>query len=295
MPAVSVVMPFLDPSPAFLEAAIGSVLEQTLADWELVLVDDGSGRAAREVAARFAERDDRIRVVRSEEPRPAGISAARNAGIAASNADLVAMLDADDRYEPQRLERHVDILRSVPEAAMVIGDTVYWATWRDGPEPADDMVPAMALEPGLVEPPHLLVSFLEGRGASPCVCSITVRRSILDETGGFEPSFRSVYEDQVFLAKVCSTYPVFYLNETLDRYRIHAGSVTAGASQPGAPSSRRRFLDWLQTYVMRQAPPSARPPILQALCNARREMRHPLLAGLRRRIRKWLVRRTGAK
>lgn len=292
MSTISVVMPFLDPPPEFFEAAIESVIAQDLADWELILVDDGSGQPARDIAARSAARDDRIRVERSPEPRPAGSSAARNAGIAASGAELVALLDADDRYEPVRLRRHVEVLATVPDAALVCGDTLYWTSWRDDRKGTRDMVPSMGVGSGLVEPPRLLASLLEGRGASPCVCSLTIRRGVLEETGGFEPSFRSYYDDQVFLAKLCSTYPVYYLAETLDRYRIHSASLTSGTSEIGGVPARRRFLDWLEDYAREQVPPAERSVILGALAAARRDMRYPLVATIRRRLGKWLARRS---
>lgn len=292
MSTISVVMPFLDPPPEFFEAAVESVIAQDVTDWELILVDDGSRQPARDIATRFAARDDRIHLVRSPAPRPAGISAARNAGIAASTAELVAMLDADDRYEPARLRRHVEVLSTLPDAALVCGDTLYWTGWRGDQNGERDMIPSMGVAPGVVEPPRLLVSILEGRAASPCVCSLTVRRRVLEETGGFESSFRSVYEDQVFLAKVCSTHPVYYLAETLDRYRIHAASLTSGTSEIGGAAARRRFLDWLENYVGERVPPTGRSAILGALEAARRDMRYPLVATIRRRFRKWLDRRS---
>lgn len=291
MTGISVVMPFLDPLPEFFEAAIESVIAQTMTDWELILVDDGSERPARDIATRFAARDERIRLVQSPPPRPAGSSAARNVGIAASRAELVALLDADDRYEPARLRRHVEVLTTVPDAALVCGDTLYWTTWREDRDGGRDMVPSMGVKPGLVEPPRLPVSILEGRGASPCVCSLTIRRRVLDETGGFEPSFRSYYDDQVFLMKISSIHPVYYLAETLDRYRIHSASLTSGTSEIGGPSARRRFLDWLEVYAEECVPPTGRSAILGALEGARRQMRHPFVTTMRRRFRKWLNRR----
>lgn len=292
MTTISVVMPFLDPPPEFFEAAIESVIAQTLTDWELILVDDGSAQPARDIAERFAARDDRIRIVPSPQPRPAGGSAARNAGIAASTAELVALLDADDHYEPARLRRHVEVLSTVPDAALVCGDTLYWTGWRVDRNGERDVVPTMGVAPGLVEPPRLLTSILEGRGASPCVCSLTIRRRVLDETGGFEPSFRSYYDDQVLLAKICSVHPVYYLAETLDRYRLHSASLTSGTSKIGGAPARRRFLDWLEVHARERVPPAGRSVILGAVHTARRDVRYPFVATIRRRFRKWLDRRS---
>ena len=285
-PAATVVIPFLDPPVPFFREAIDSVLTQTRGDWELVLVDDGSGEEARRVAREAEAGDSRIRVVDSPAPRPAGISAARNAGIAVARGEFLAMLDADDLYEPDRLERHVEALRRAPEAAMAIGDTTYWSTWQAGGG-RRDVVPEIAVVPGIVAPPRLLLSVLEGRGAVPCVCSFTVRREVIGTTGAFEPEFRATYEDQVFLSRIAASRPVLYVQEALDRYRIHEASLTAGASRPGGASERRRFIDWLEIHAVRQAPPASRARLERALRRARWELDHPALAGLRRRFRKW--------
>lgn len=284
-PEVSVVVPFLDPDPRFFREAIDSVLGQTTADWELVLVDDGSGDAARATAESFAAADRRIRIVAAPEPRPSGISAARNAGIASARGEFVAMLDADDCYEPERLERHVAALRATPEAAMAYGDTLYWTSWRPGARPRDK-VPPSGFRAGLLRPPRLLVSIMEGRGASPCTCSYTIRRDILEQLRGFEPDFRSMYEDQVFLSKVSSAHPVLYLGTALDRYRLHPDSLTAGASNSGGPEHRRRFIEWVEKGVVPRTSGAVRRDIERAIGRARWQIRHPVLADLHRRLRK---------
>ena len=80
---------------AFLADAVASVLAQTLASWELIVVDDGS------VTPVAVPSDPRIHLVRL--PRSEGPARARNAGIARASADAVAFLDDDDRYAPERL------------------------------------------------------------------------------------------------------------------------------------------------------------------------------------------------
>lgn len=284
-PEVSVVVPFLDPDPLFFAEAVDSVLVQTTEDWELILVDDGSGPAARELAVVRAASDSRIRVVSAPDPRPSGISAARNAGISAARGEFVAMLDADDRYEPERLARHVAALRRTPEAAMAYGDTLYWTSWKPGARPRDK-VPPSGFRPGVLQPPRLLVSIMEGRGASPCTCSYTIRRRVLEEVGGFDAEFRSMYEDQVFLSRVSSAHPVLYLGVTLDRYRLHADSLTAGASESGGPTHRRRFIDWVENQVVPRTTGAVRRDIERSIARARWQLRHPVLADLHRRGRK---------
>lgn len=100
MPLVSVVVPVYNAADTLGEA-VASVLAQTLDDWELVIVDDGSTDESFAVASAFD--DPRLRIVRQANR---GLAGARNAGIRASTGSLVAFLDADDTWRPEKLARH---------------------------------------------------------------------------------------------------------------------------------------------------------------------------------------------
>ncbi len=103
-PAVSVITAAYNAAP-HLPRAIRSVQAQTLADWEMIVVDDASTDGTAPVAAEFARHDPRVRLVR--QPRNLRQSAARNAGIAAARGRWIAVLDADDAFTADRLERLV--------------------------------------------------------------------------------------------------------------------------------------------------------------------------------------------
>lgn len=107
---VSIVMPVLD-AEAWLDEAIGSVLVQTYPDLELVIVDDGSVDASRDIAAAAAQGDPRIRLLALErDPSLTSAARAANAGIEVARGDWIARLDSDDICLPHRLERQVDFL-----------------------------------------------------------------------------------------------------------------------------------------------------------------------------------------
>ena len=115
-PRVSVIIPCFNHG-RFLRQAARSVLSQTLADIELIIVDDGS---TDETAAVIAQLDDprvRVRVTGNR-----GVSAARNAGLDMARGEFVAFLDADDAWEPEKLARQVAIMDSEPEVALVFTD-----------------------------------------------------------------------------------------------------------------------------------------------------------------------------
>lgn len=99
VPKVSVVIPLYNKGP-HIARAIDSVLAQSERDFEIVVVDDASTDGGLEIVRRYS--DPRIRLVRRDAPGPGG-HAARNAGINASSAPLIAFLDADDNYNPEFL------------------------------------------------------------------------------------------------------------------------------------------------------------------------------------------------
>ncbi len=107
-PLVSVVLPVRD-AAGTVGRAIASIQAQTLHDWELVVVDDGSIDGTADVLAARARSEPRLRVLR----RPAeGLVPALNAGLAAARGEFVARLDADDEALPDRLAAQVEFLRA---------------------------------------------------------------------------------------------------------------------------------------------------------------------------------------
>ena len=113
-PAVSIVMPCYN-AASHLPQSVGSVLAQTHADWELVIVDDGSTDASWETLQRFAAEDSRIRVFQQAN---AGAAAARNHGLRQSRGLYTAFLDADDTWHPEFLDAMLAAFKDVPDAGI---------------------------------------------------------------------------------------------------------------------------------------------------------------------------------
>ena len=117
VPVVSVIVPAWLPdatATAFLPAALESLLAQTLAGWEAVVVDDGSPLPV----APLLPADPRIRLVRHDSNR--GLGAALNTGLAATSGGFVAYLPADDLITPEHLETLVAALDAAPAAALAV-------------------------------------------------------------------------------------------------------------------------------------------------------------------------------
>lgn len=256
-PNVSIVTPFLDPG-RFFQEALDSVLGQTYTNWELLLIDDGSTDGSTETARSMAARcPERVRYF--EHSDRGNLSAIRNKGIAEARGQFIAFLDADDVWLPEKLERQVAILDLHPQAAMVYGPLIFWYSWTGKPEDARrDFACPMGDEHDLiVHPPKLLHRQIEHADGLPGTCSALVRRAVINEVGGFEESFRGMYEDEVFFSKIALRYPVYVTSVANERYRRHRNSFCARAVRSGEYSmnpkkpnkARGAYLRWLHQHI----------------------------------------------
>jgi glycosyltransferase involved in cell wall biosynthesis len=112
---IDIITPAFNVAP-YIGDAVRSVLAQTLQSWTMTIVDDGSTDETSAVASSFD--DPRIRLLRQ---RNAGVSAARNLGLVASNAETVLFLDADDWLNPEALSTLAAALRAAPNAIAAVG------------------------------------------------------------------------------------------------------------------------------------------------------------------------------
>ena len=116
---VSIIIPAYN-SQRYLAATLDSVLAQTVPDWELVIVDDGSSDDTPQIVQQYSRRDNRIRSIRQEN---AGIARARNRGLkeTSSSSEFVAFLDHDDVWEPDALEVLIAALEQNPKCPAAHG------------------------------------------------------------------------------------------------------------------------------------------------------------------------------
>jgi glycosyltransferase involved in cell wall biosynthesis len=252
---VSVIVIFFNASD-FLQEAIESVLSQTYEHWELLLVDDGSTDGSSDIARSYTTRKPlQITCYEHEEHQNLGMSASRNLGIRNAKGEYIAFLDADDYWLPPRLETHVKILDSHLEVGMLYGTAKYWYSWTGRPEDrVRDFLPQLRVKQDtLYDPPALLPLLLDGKVEVPCTCSVLVRREVMQIIGDFEESFRGMYEDQAFYAKVCLSARVLATGDCLAWYRQHSKSHSTVVIQSGDLfSTQYAFLKWLETYCSRQ-------------------------------------------
>ncbi|HOO56976.1 MAG TPA: glycosyltransferase [bacterium] len=174
-PEVSVVLPVYN-SQEYLRDAVVSILEQTLGNFELIIIDDGSEDGSLEIAMDYAENDSRIIIISRDH---SGLVAALNAGLAAARAPLVARMDADDISLPDRLAKQAGVLNLRPEvdlcgcrvksfpAGSVGEGMLYYEQWLNDVVSGDEIMRDL---------------FVESPFAHP---SVLYRRDVVMEAGGY--------------------------------------------------------------------------------------------------------------
>jgi glycosyltransferase involved in cell wall biosynthesis len=201
---VSVVIPTYNHA-AYIREAIDSALAQTSAPLEIIVVDDGSTDDTPRILAEYG---GRIRTIRQPN---AGVSAARNTGIAAAAGDLIALLDSDDSWAPTKLERQIARMAVDPGVGLV----------HCGVEEIDDAGRRLSVSLDGIEGwvATAMLRFdrevITAPGSGPLV-----RKRVVEEIGGFDVRL-APSEDWDFCYRVATRYPIGYVKEVLVRYRNH--------------------------------------------------------------------------
>ncbi|UYO38943.1 glycosyltransferase [Rhodopseudomonas palustris] len=207
-PKVSVIMPVRD-GERWVAEAIRSVQNQTLHDFELLVIDDGSADATPAILADAAAADPRIVVLTQHRD---GLVAGLNSGLSAARAPLIARLDADDIALPDRLARQVDYMVAHPDVVLLGG----WATIIDenGQPKGREMRPS---------PNDLRATLMK---KSPFIHpTVMLRAEAARRVGGYHAAFEAG-EDYDFWLRLADIGELAILPELLIRYREHSSSVT---------------------------------------------------------------------
>jgi glycosyltransferase involved in cell wall biosynthesis len=194
----------------FISDAIESALMQTLQPLEVLVIDDGSTDDTEKIVREFG---GHVRYIKQEN---AGVCAARNRGVGESSGDLIAFLDADDIWEPTKLEKQFAEFESDPELGLVHCGMQEFdsATGEKLTMHLDGQAGWVADELLLWERPAII-----GPGGT-----IMVRREAFDAVGGFDSQMK-VSEDWDFCYRVARKFKVGFVRETLVNYRSHPAAA----------------------------------------------------------------------
>lgn len=202
---VSVVIPAYN-AAHLLSEAIDSVRSQTFTDWELWIVDDGSTDNTQEIVDRYCRKDERIQLVTQKN---SGVSSARNLGVARSQGELIAFLDADDRWLPEKLRVHVEFMNSRPEVGVSFARVEFLTV--------DGIPTNKRTNCSLIN-----LSAADFLYTNPTVTTsnVVVRRELFEKLQGFDQTI-NYSEDIELLFRSVHYSGVEGIDRVLVRYRVH--------------------------------------------------------------------------
>lgn len=215
MPEISVIVPVYR-AEDYLHACVDSILSQTVSDFELILVDDGSPDGCGAICDDYAARDSRVRVIHQENQ---GQAAARNHAFSIAKGEWVCFVDSDDAVHPQMLER-------LGQAAAESGAAMSMCRMLEAPEMPEDFSAPVEVSWELLsmEEESLVALFDAGDYPGWVACAKLVRRELV-QSHPFCPG--RVYEDNeavchwIYGAKTVASIP-----HSLYFYRTNPGSTT---------------------------------------------------------------------
>jgi glycosyltransferase involved in cell wall biosynthesis len=240
---VSVVIPCYN-TGRYLREAIESVLAQTVAPHELVVVDDGSTDDSASIASG-------IPGVRLVSQANQGVSEARNRGLRETQGDFVVFHDADDRLLPRAIEIGLEQIEAHPECGFVYGFSRYIGS---------DGTPFEIETPERVEDASY-ARMLEGSALVPPSCAM-FRRSAIEAVGGFTRG-QALAEDYDFYLRMTQRFPVYCHNRDVVEYRRHAQNASG-------QSASKTLLAVFRTLDRQRPSVRGRPELERALREGKR-------------------------
>lgn len=221
---ISVVIPAYNGVSRYLDQAIQSVLDQTVRDFELFVVDD----ASTDETAKLIQKFSRVRYARRAQN--GGQAAARNDGARLAQGEFLAFLDQDDLWEPSFLAETLAALRGRPETALVHCDG-HQVNERNEILEYD----------GAMKHTRSITQMLRG-GHDVATSGSLFRKACFDAVGGYDAQL-SIWEDIDLAIRLYQRFPIVHLPRPLYRHRLYGHNASRGIPSERALLGRRRFLE----------------------------------------------------
>lgn len=217
-PIVSVIMSVYN-GERFLGEAIDSVLCQTITDFELIIVDDGSTDSTAKILEEYAQKDPRIVVLTQSN---SGIPTSLNKAIAAAKTDLIAHVDADDRALPTWLEEQLKFLKAHPDTSIV--SSFAYLVNSQGNRIGRSQNP-IDVERGKKElRPDLFLDVIHS--------TVLMKKTALLDVGGYRADCPYLEDRELWGRLVTAGHMIRCNPKFLADYRVHSGSVTVKKRAP---------------------------------------------------------------
>jgi glycosyltransferase involved in cell wall biosynthesis len=239
---ISVVTPARN-AERFIGRSLESVLGQTYSKIEIIVVDDGSTDATAAAVSAVAKTDPRVRLVQTDK---IGVSAARNLAISNAKGSLIAPIDADDIWHPDKLAKQLAVLQAAPLNVGVVycwsvgideDDRVVLPTWNNSTASGNVLC-------------DIVVSGIAGNGSTPLI-----RREYVEAVGGYDEHL-TLCEDWKFYTALAGICEFAVVPEYLTGYRLRADSASVNALPMEKAVAQvtdwiRRTWPWLPNDVLR--------------------------------------------
>ena len=241
-PRVSILMSVRN-EQQHLQAALTSIFRQTLTDWELVVIDDGSTDETPRILQSAAKHDKRINVIRQE---AIGLVPALVKGMSRCRSNLVARMDGDDICHPERLEKQVEFLRENPDTALVatnirhfpsqnvMGGMRHYEQWQNSLVSYDEIMRNLFVESPFTQP------------------SVMFRKDCVESVGGYrDPGWGEDYD--LWLRLALAGHDLARIPETLFFWREHRDRLTHTAEEFSLDSFRRCKAHYLKQSYLKES------------------------------------------
>ena len=222
---ISVITPIYN-GERFIEYCIKNVIDQTCPEVEHIIMDGGSTDRTADIIKQYSERYSHIRWV-SEQDK--GQSDAMNKGLAIAKGEIIGVLNVDDFYEPNTLNRILEIFQDLPEPSLIVGNCNVWSF--------DNEIEHIN------KPSDLrITSLLSGKSCFPYNPSAYFYHKSLHEKIGLYKVDEHYAMDLHFLIKAVQVAKVKYINETWGNYRHVKGAKTPTQKENGQHYTRYNTL-----------------------------------------------------
>lgn len=217
-PYFSIIIPLYN-KETHIKSTIQSVLDQTFQDFEVIVVNDGSRDGSKSVLSSFS--DDKIYYYEQENQ---GVSAARNLAISKAKSNYIALLDADDLWEPTYLETIYQLIQSFPEHYVFATSVLI--------ETPKDVIPSVYSIDNLRDNDVCVLDYFESSTINSLLTSssVVLHKSVFEKIGIYNTSIKNG-EDTDLWIRIGIHYQIVFKNQALVTYRFQEQSLSNNATR----------------------------------------------------------------